>query len=103
MDRKHTRGKAMYLKLVVGVIIIAALMGGAWFSYNSGVNHERAEQAANRDKEAKKDEKKVEAVIKYREKIKVVYRDKIKRIKVAQDLTGCADVKLIDMGFGLHP
>ena len=93
----------LYVYLASGLVILALLAGGAWFSYRSGVNHERAEQAANRDKEAKKDEKKVEKVIQYKEKIKVVYRDKIKRIKVAQDPTGCADVKLTDMGFGLHP
>jgi len=93
----------MYAYLASGLVILALLAGGAWFSYKSGVNHERAEQAANRDKEAKKDEKKVEIVIKYKEKLKVVYRDKIKIIKTASDSTGCADTKLIDMGFGLHP
>ena len=91
----------MYIYLASGLVITALLGAGLYFTFQAGVDSERAEQAANRDKEAKKDEKKVETIIKYKEKIKVVYRDKIKRIKVAQDSTGCADVKLIDMGFGL--
>jgi len=88
----------IYAYLASGLIILALLAGGAWFSYKSGVNHERAEQAANREKEAKKDEKKVEAVIKYKEKLKTIYKEKIKYVKTANDKTGCLDADLRDIG-----
>ena len=92
----------IYIYLAAAIAIMGLLGAGVWFTYNAGISHERAEQAANREKEAKKDEAKVEKVIEYRDKIKVIYRDKIKLIKSAKDTTGCADTKLTDMGFSLH-
>lgn len=80
----------------------ASVFGLVWWSYfmyDKGIDTERARQAVLIE-EAKNEERvKVEEVIKYRDKIKVVYRDRIKKIKVAQDPTGCADTTLGDMGF----
>ena len=82
-------------------IIAALLIGTGWFMYEAGRDSIRAETALTEQKEKIKDEIKVEEIIKYKEKIKVVYRDKIKTIKQAKDSTGCADTKLTDMGFKL--
>lgn len=89
------------IKAIAGVIILLLLSVGAYFTFQAGVDSERAEQAANRDKARKKDEKKVESVNKFKAKQKVITREKIKHIKQAVDPTGCADIPLVDMGFRL--
>lgn len=89
------------IKAVASVIILLLLAVGAYFTFQAGVDAERAEQAANREAAREKDSKKVEKVNKFKEKQKVVIREKIKYIKTAPDPTGCADIPLVDMGFGL--
>jgi len=84
----------------VGVTLLIAVTG--WFSYQSGADHMKAKYADAIAKARAKDKDSVKEVIKYREKIKVVYRDRIKTIKQVKDATGCADVKYTDMGFRLH-
>jgi len=83
-----------YIKIGFYVLIV-------FFSFQAGKNWNIAKTVKIELKEVKKDEKKVNQVIEYRDKIKVVYRDKIIKIKQAKDSTGCADTKLTDMGFGL--
>lgn len=86
------------VKLGIGAGLLIAI---GWFSYNAGQDSIRAEIARTEQKAKVADAGKVEQVIKYKEKIKVVYRDKVIKIKQAKDITGCADVKLTDMGFRL--
>ena len=79
------------------------LLGTAsYFIYQAGVDNERAANAKRIAEAGKKDDEKVKTVIEFREKIKVIYRDRIKKIKSVEDPTGCADIKYTDMGFGLH-
>lgn len=90
-------------KIVIGSIAVVVIIAvTAWFSFNAGVNSCIAKQAEDRTEAIETDKEKVKEVIKYKTKIKVVTRDKIKYIKQVQDKTGCADVKLTDMGFGLQ-
>jgi uncharacterized membrane protein YvbJ len=90
------------LKLIGAGISIILLALSYWFVYKAGVNSCKVEQSETRDKAIETDRAKVKTVIEYKDKLKVVYRDKIKYIERVQDKTGCADVKLVDMGFGLQ-
>ena len=88
----------------VVICILALLAYDRWRhsnSFDQGYNAHKAEVADRKDEADSKDKEKVVTVIEWRDKEKVVYRDKIKYIKQVEDPTGCADTKLIDMGFGL--
>ena len=90
------------IKLVAAIVVMSMLGAAAWFIFEAGVGHERAKQAEIIADAGRKDDLAVKTVIEYKEKIRVIYRDKIKFIKSAKDSTGCADTKLIDMGFSLR-
>ena len=90
------------IKLIAAIVIMSMLGAAAWFIFEAGVDHEKAKNAKIIADVGKKDDLAVKTVIKYREKIRVIYRDKIKIIKSAKDSTGCADTKLTDMGFSLQ-
>ena len=93
-------------KLYIYFAVFVLTMGFIkWYSdnqYDAGYNKHKAEVADVKDAAVAKDKVAVKEVIKWREKKKVIYRDKIKKIYIAKDATGCADVKLTDMGFGLQ-
>lgn len=93
-------------KLIVIIILIAVVSGVLWGVYeagdSNGYNRCQKELKDSEDEAEAKDKESVKTVIKWREKEKVIYRDKIKYIENVQDPTGCADVKLTDMGFGLQ-
>lgn len=93
-------------KLYIYAFLIVVLIGFIkWYSdrqYEAGYNAHKAEISDNKDKADKKDKIAVKEIIKWRDKEKVIFRDKVKYIKIAQDPTGCADTKLTDMGFGLQ-
>jgi hypothetical protein len=72
-----------------------------YFVYQSGIDSCRADIALLNAVETGKEKEKVKTIVEYKEKIKVVYRDKIQEYKKVVDPTGCADVKLIDMGFSV--
>jgi len=91
------------VKLIAAIVIMSMLGAAAWFIFEAGVDSCKAKKLESLGKELKADEKKVEYIIQYKDKIKVVYRDKVKLITEAKDPTGCADVKLVDMGFRLLP
>lgn len=92
-------------KIYVYTILVFLIIGFIkWYSdnqYIAGYNAHKAEIADAKDESTEEDQKDVKIVIKWRTKTKVEYRDKIKKIYLAKDPTGCADTKLIDMGFGL--
>ena len=93
-------------KIYVYAILIFFVLGFLkWAHYQvdmGGYNRHKAEVADTKDEAEEGDKKAVETVIKWRTKEKVIFRDKIKKIYVAKDATGCLDTKLIDMGIGLH-
>lgn len=93
-------------KLIIYAVLILALIGFIkWAHYTvdmGGYNRHKSEVADIKDDAVAKDKIAVKEVIRWREKEKVIYRDKIKKIYIAKDATGCADVKLTDMGFGLQ-
>jgi len=91
----------LYVYLVVLIIVVGFIKWGHTQVWEQGYNAHKAEVADKKDEAVAKDKVAVKEIIKWREKKKVIYRDKIKKIYIAKDATGCADVKLTDMGFGL--
>jgi len=86
---------------VIGVTILIVI-GVVWKTYHMGytagandVTVVFAEANAAAVKEEKQD---VKEIIKWKEKRVVVYRDRIKEVKIAQDPTGCLDMPLTDVG-----
>jgi len=93
---------SVYARLAMIGLLLGAFGATGWFAYSAGKDAEKAANAVNIEEAREEERAKVKTVIEYREKLKVVYRDKIKRIQSAQDNTGCADVLYTDMGFILH-
>ena len=92
-------------KLIVIIILIVVVSGIGWAIYEAGIdtgyNHWQKELKDSEDKAEAEDKADVKEIIKWRTETKVITRDKIKKIYITKDSTGCADVKLINMGFGL--
>lgn len=93
-------------KIYIYAFLIVVVIGFIkWYSdrqYDAGYNAHKAEVTDAKDDAEDKDTSAVKEVIKWRDKEKVIYRDKIKYIKAAKDTTGCADTKLTDMGFSVQ-
>lgn len=93
-------------KIYVYAILFFLFVGFVkWAHYQvdmGGYNRHKAEVADQKDDHVTEGEEKVKIVIKWRTKEKVIYRDKVKKIYINPDPTGCRDTKLIDMGIGLH-
>ena len=96
----------MPVKLIVFTVLVFLVLGYHKWSLNNsfdqGYATHKSETADDKDEAEESDKKDVETVIKWRIKEKVIFRDKIKKIYIAKDATGCLDTKLIDMGIGLH-
>jgi len=92
-------------KIYVYAFLVVVLIGFIkWYSdrqYDAGYNAHKSEVADSKDEAEAEDQKDVKTIIKWRTKTKVEYRDRIKKIYLAKDPTGCADTKLTDMGFRL--
>lgn len=93
-------------KLIVIIILISVVAGIGWGIYeagdSNGYNRCQKELKDANDKAEEKDKKAIETIIKWRTKEKKIYVNKIKYIDAVKDTTGCADTKLIDMGFSLQ-
>ena len=89
--------------IIVGVLLLV-MAGIAWkihdAGYQAGVDSEKATSAVAIAQAQGREVVKVKEVILWKEKIKVVYRDKIKTIRLAADPTGCLDHDLRDVGLG---
>ena len=92
-------------KIWAYLIIILILIGFVkWYSdnqYDAGYNAHKAEISDSKDSQDKKEDKQVDTLIDKKADLKSKFKEKEKKIDKAKDKTGCADVKLIDMGFGL--
>ena len=92
-------------KIWAYLIIILALIGLLkWAHYEidlSGYNRHKAEISDSKDSQDKKEDKQVDTLIDKKADLKKNLKVEEKKIDKAKDKTGCADVKLIDMGFGL--
>ncbi len=93
---------SLELKLLAAVILLSALAGVVWkvhdAGYQAGADAERARSAVAIAEAQGREVIKVKEVIKWKERIKVVYRDKIKTIRLAADPTGCLDHDLRAVG-----
>lgn len=92
----------IYVYIVLVLAIIGFIKWGHTQVYNQGYNDHKAEVADAGVEADIEDKKDVKEIIKWRTKEKKIYVDKIKYIDSVKDTTGCADVKLTDMGFGLQ-
>ena len=92
----------VYAYIVIALILIGFIKWGHSQVYQQGWDAHKATISDVKDEAAKEDKADVKTIIKWREKEKVVYRDKIEYIDSVKDTTGCADVKLVDMGFKLQ-
>ena len=89
--------------IIVGVLLLA-MAGIAWqihdAGYQAGVDSEKAASGLAVAQAQSREVIKVKEVILWKEKIKVVYRDKIKTIRLAADPTGCLGHDLRAVGLG---
>lgn len=92
----------LYKVFILFVILSGILSAGGYFVWKAGYNAHAKETSDIKDAADKEDKSDVKTIIKWREKEKVVYRDKIKYIDSVEDPTNCADVKYTDMGFRLQ-
>ena len=92
----------LYVYVFLVIAIIGFIKGYSDNQYDAGYDAHKAEVADAKDESDSEDQKDVKTVIKWRTKEKVVYRDKVKKIYLKPDSTGCRDTKLVDMGISLH-
>lgn len=92
----------IYVYVFIGVALMAFLKWGHAQVFDQGYNAHAKEVSDAKDSAIKEDIADVKTIIMWREKEKVVYRDKIEYIESVEDDTGCADTRLTDMGFGLQ-
>ena len=94
----------LQMKAIIVTVLLSALVGIAWkvhdAGYQAGVDSEKAASARAIAQAQAREVIKVKEIILWKEKIKVVYRDKIKTIRLAADPTGCLDHDLRDVGLG---
>ena len=92
----------MNFKIVAFLVLLSMFAGTYYAGRNAGYNECQSEILESTNEAEEEDQQSVREIIKWREKEKKVYVDKIKYIRLAKDPTGCADTKLTDMGFGLQ-
>ncbi len=91
-------------EIKIGLFIVALVLitGTVWkihdVGYQSGVNDEKVKTAAAVAGSIKEDENDVKEIIKWKERERIVYRDRVKTIRLAADPTGCLDHDLRDVG-----
>ena len=87
----------MNIQLIIcGILLIAV----GYFSYNAGADSIRAEMIEAVADAESREKVVVKEVIKWKEKERIVYRDKVKTIRMAADPTGCLDSDLRSVGLG---
>ena len=84
--------------------IVVAVLGAIWktydMGYTAGANDVTAAFAAANAAAAEEGKQDVKEIIKWKEKRVIVYRDRIKEIKIADDPSGCLDQPLSAVGLG---
>lgn len=88
--------------ILAGVVALAgiALWRTYAMGYSAGADAVTVAYAASMAAAQANEQETVKEVIKWKIKREVVYRDRIKEIKVAADPTGCLDTGLVDLGLG---
>jgi len=88
-------------KIMISIALFALVVAGtAYYAYQAGGDKVRAEAAKAMAIASYTEHKKVREIIKWKEITKVVYRDRVQKIKVAADPTGCLDMDLRTVGLG---
>ena len=84
--------------------IVALAVGAAWktyhMGYTAGADAVTSAYAESMAIAQEKEKDNVKEIIKWKIKKEVVYRDRIKTIKIADDPIGCLDADLSDAGLG---
>lgn len=91
-------------KLIAASIVLALLTAGvkaSWdAAYQSGADAERTRQSASQAEQRTAEKAEVKEVIRWRNRERVVYRDRIQTIHTTADPTGCLGTDLRDVGLG---
>lgn len=82
------------VKMIIAVVI---MVGSFFVGYKAGNDSCKADQVQAVEEADKQEKEKIKVVIKWKEKQKVVYRDRIKTIKQAPK-NECLDADLRDIG-----
>ena len=90
---------------LIAIVALLSLLGFGIFTlwttaYQSGENAERTRQAAAVGENLAAEKVVVKQIIKWRDKERIVYRDRIQQIHTAADTTGCLNTDLRDVGLG---
>jgi len=83
-------------KMIKVALIVGVIAAVAFFSYRAGRDHvlaQHAELLKEKDRRIAQLQTELETD---KETIKVVYRDKIRTIRTAADISGCADTRAPD-------
>ena len=91
----------IYAYTAIAVLVMGFTKWGHDQVWQQGYNSHKAEISDAKDSQDKKEEKQVDTLIDKKADLKRNLKVEEKKIDKAKDKTGCADVKLIDMGFGL--
>ena len=86
-------------RVYIALAIVAALLGSHWYMYEKGKARERDKATAAALEFREKEQKLIAELDKAKQKREVIYRDKIKIIKEAND--ACLDVNIPDNIFNL--
>ncbi len=89
--------------LAIGALLALLGLGisSAWdAAYQSGIDAERSRRATAAAESRTAEQVEVREIIKWRDKERIIYRDRIQTIHTAADPTGCLDTDLRDAGLG---
>lgn len=92
----------IYAYIFITLLVIGFIKWGHTQVWEQGYNAHKAEVADDKDDAVTEGQAKVKEVIAFRDKEKEMFRDKIKKIYIKADATGCRATKLVDMGISLQ-
>lgn len=87
----------MVNKYIIAALVGAGALVGVWLHGNShGKESIRAEYVQNIEKARKKSSKLADELELEKQKIKVEYRDRVKKVYIEDDASGCLDAPISD-------
>lgn len=92
----------LYVYAILVIVVLGFVKWGHTQVWEQGYNAHKSEISDSKDKQEEKEKKQVDTLIGKKAELKKKFKSKEKKIDKAKDKTGCADVKLTDMGFGLQ-
>ena len=93
--------RKMKIKIIALFILLALFAGTYLAGRSAGYDECVAENAAKKDAADAEDAASVKEIIKWRTKVEKVNVEKIKKIYITKDPTGCLDTPYSELGLGL--